>query len=202
LEGTGGEADFLKKLYNWVLGWSDSKWGTYALFMLSFAESSFFPIPPDVLLLALCAGRPLKSFFYSFICSIGSVLGGIFGYFIGLRFMDFVGLKIVEMYGFHEKMDQIGSLYKNYDAWAVAIAGFSPIPYKVFTIAAGIFEISLPIFIAASFFSRSLRFFIQGTLIYFYGEKIKLFVDRYFNILAVIFTVLLVGGFVLIKYLF
>jgi len=192
----------LKKLYNWVLGWSDSKWGTYALFILAFAESSFFPIPPDVLLIALCAGKPLKSFFYSLVCSVGSVLGGVFGYFIGLKFMGAVGSKIVVMYGFQEKMDQIGTLYNNYDAWAVAIAGFSPIPYKVFTIAAGIFEISLPIFIAASFFSRSLRFFIQGTLLYFYGEKIKFFVDRYFNTLAVIFTVLLVGGFVLIKYLF
>jgi membrane protein YqaA with SNARE-associated domain len=192
----------LRKLYNWVLSWSDSKWGTYALFILSFAESSFFPIPPDVLLIALCAGKPLKSFFYSFVCSLGSVLGGVFGYFIGLKFMGTVGAKIVAMYGFQEKMDQIGALYNNYDAWAVAIAGFSPIPYKVFTIAAGIFEISLPVFIAASFFSRSLRFFIQGALLYFYGAKIKFFVDRYFNTLAVIFTVLLVGGFILIKYIF
>lgn len=192
----------MRKLYNWVLSWSDSKWGTYALFILSFAESSFFPIPPDVLLIALCAGKPLKSFFYSFVCSLGSVLGGVFGYFIGLKFMGTVGAKIVAMYGFQEKMDQIGALYNNYDAWAVAIAGFSPIPYKVFTIAAGIFEISLPVFIAASFFSRSLRFFIQGALLYFYGAKIKFFVDRYFNTLAVIFTVLLVGGFILIKYIF
>lgn len=184
------------------MSWSDSKWGTYALFILSFAESSFFPIPPDVLLIALCAGKPLKSFFYSLICSLGSVLGGVFGYFIGLRFMDFIGYKIVVLYGFQKKMDQIGVLYNNYDAWAVAIAGFSPIPYKVFTIAAGIFEISLPVFIAASFFSRSLRFFIQGTLLYFYGERIKFFVDKYFNVLAVVFTVLLVGGFVLIKYAF
>lgn len=191
----------MKKLYDWILSWSDSRWGVYALFILAFAESSFFPIPPDVLLLALCAGKPAKSFLYAFISSIGSVLGGIFGYFIGFKFMDAIGTKIVSAYGFQDKMEQIGHLYKNYDAWAVSLAGFTPIPYKVFTIAAGIFEISLPVFIFASFFSRSLRFFIQAVLIYFFGEKIKAFIDKYFNMLAAAFAVLLVGGFVLIKYL-
>ncbi|PIE75404.1 MAG: cytochrome B [Deltaproteobacteria bacterium] len=191
----------MKKIYNWVLGWAESKWGSYALFFLAFAESSFFPVPPDVLLLALCAGKPSKSFFYSFLCSAGSVFGGIFGYFIGLEFMDVIGKKIISAYGFEEKMAKIGELYQQYDAWAVSIAGFTPVPYKVFTIAAGIFEISLPVFIIASLFSRSLRFFIQGTLIYFFGEKIKSFIDKYFNILVVLFVVLLVAGFVLIKFL-
>ena len=192
----------MKKLYNWVLSWSESKWSSYALFILAFAESSFFPIPPDVLLLALSVGKPEKSFFYAFLCSAGSVIGGIFGYFIGLKFMNIIGSGIVSLYGFQEKMDQIGHLYREYDAWAVSIAGFTPVPYKVFTIAAGIFEISLPVFIIASLFSRSMRFFIQACLIYFFGEKIKSFIDRYFNILAVSFTILLVAGFVLIKYLF
>lgn len=192
----------MKKLYNWVLSWSESKWSSYALFILAFAESSFFPIPPDVLLLALSVGKPEKSFFYAFLCSAGSVIGGVFGYFIGLKFMNIIGSGIVSLYGFQEKMDQIGHLYREYDAWAVSIAGFTPVPYKVFTIAAGIFEISLPVFIIASLFSRSLRFFIQACLIYFFGEKIKSFIDRYFNILAVSFTILLIAGFVLIKYLF
>lgn len=192
----------MKKLYNWVLSWSESKWSSYALFILAFAESSFFPIPPDVLLLALSVGKPEKSFFYAFLCSAGSVIGGVFGYFIGLKFMSLIGSAIVSLYGFQEKMDQIGHLYREYDAWAVSIAGFTPVPYKVFTIAAGIFEISLPVFIIASLFSRSLRFFIQGCLIYFFGEKIKSFIDKYFNVLAVSFTILLIAGFVLIKYLF
>lgn len=192
----------MKKLYNWVLSWSESKWSSYALFILAFAESSFFPIPPDVLLLALSVGKPEKSFFYAFLCSAGSVIGGVFGYFIGLKFMNIIGSGIVSLYGFQEKMDQIGHLYREYDAWAVSIAGFTPVPYKVFTIAAGIFEISLPVFIIASLFSRSLRFFIQACLIYFFGEKIKSFIDRYFNILAVSFTILLIAGFILIKYLF
>lgn len=192
----------MKKLYNWVLSWSESKWSSYALFILAFAESSFFPIPPDVLLLALSVGKPEKSFFYAFLCSAGSVIGGVFGYFIGLKFMNIIGSGIVSLYGFQEKMDQIGHLYREYDAWAVSIAGFTPVPYKVFTIAAGIFEISLPVFIIASLFSRSLRFFIQACLIYFFGEKIKSFIDRYFNILAVSFTILLIAGFVFIKYLF
>jgi len=194
-----GRNNMLKKLYDWVLGWSESKWGTYALFCLAFAESSFFPIPPDVLLIALCAGKPVRSFFYALICSIGSVTGGILGYFIGMKLMAIMGNQIIAMYGFQHQMDTIAVLYKHYDAWAVAIAGFTPIPYKVFTIAAGIFQISLPVFILASTFSRSSRFFIQAVLLYFFGEKIKAFIEKYFNILAISFTILLVGGFILIK---
>jgi membrane protein YqaA with SNARE-associated domain len=192
----------LRKIYDWVLHWADTPYGSWALFILAFSESSFFPIAPDVLLIALAVAKPQRAFHYALICSIGSVLGGCLGYLIGWQFMASVGGKIVELYGLGNKMQQIESLYNQYDAWAVGIAGFTPIPYKVFTIAAGVFKINFFVFMLASLVSRSTRFFIVGSLIYLFGPKIQKFIDRYFNILAVVFTILLVVGFVLIKHLF
>ncbi|MBW2298151.1 MAG: DedA family protein, partial [Deltaproteobacteria bacterium] len=156
----------LKKLYHWVLHWSETPYGTWALFILAFSESSFFPLPPDVLLIALAVGKPEKSMKFAAVCTLGSVLGGMLGYLIGWQFMAAVGEKIVEFYGLTDKVDYIEVLYNRYDAWAVGIAGFTPIPYKVFTIAAGAFKISFVVFIVASTVSRSARFFLVGGLIY------------------------------------
>ncbi|HOJ71669.1 MAG TPA: YqaA family protein [Syntrophorhabdaceae bacterium] len=194
--------NIIKRLYDWVLHWAETPYGTPALFILAFTESSFFPVPPDVLLIALCLSIPTRSFYYAFICSIGSVLGGAFGYLIGITFMDTIGMKILAFYGFNEQYTYVQQLYMKYDAWAVGIAGFTPIPYKVFTISAGAFKISFPVFIIASVISRSLRFFIVAGLIYIFGKPIKGFIDRYFNLLCIIFTVLLIGGFIVIRYLF
>lgn len=192
----------LRRLYDWVLHWAETPYGTWALFLLAFSESSFFPIPPDVLLIALAVGIPKKSFKYALVCSVGSVLGGCLGYLIGWQFMAGIGEKIIAFYGLTQKIEYIKDLYINYDAWAIGIAGFTPIPYKVFTISAGAFNINFPVFIIASTISRSARFFLVGSLIYIFGPRIQTFIDKYFNILAVAFTVLLVVGFVIIKYLF
>ncbi|WP_372679608.1 YqaA family protein [Desulfosarcina sp.] len=192
----------LRRLYDWVLHWAATPYGVCALFLLAFAESSFFPIPPDVLLIAMCVARPDKSFKYALVCSIGSILGGCLGYLIGWQFMASVGSRIVDFYGLTDKVAYIETLYNTYDAWAVGIAGFTPIPYKVFTIAAGMFKINFTVFVLASMASRSARFFLVGGLIYLFGPRIQRFIDRYFNLLAVTFTVLLVGSFILIKYLF
>lgn len=191
-----------RNVYNWVLHWAETPYGSWALFLLAFSESSFFPIPPDVLLIALAVAVPRKSMRFALICSVGSVLGGCFGYLIGWQFMSSVGEKIVVFYGLDSKVDYIGNLYRHYDAWAIGIAGFTPIPYKVFTIAAGMFKINFVVFILASFVSRSARFFLVGGLIYLFGPRIQLFIEKYFNILAVAFTVLLIAGFVVIKYFF
>ena len=191
----------LRRLYDWVLYWAETPYGTWALFLLAFSESSFFPIPPDVLLIALAVAVPKKSLKYALICSAGSVLGGCFGYLIGWQFMASIGLPIVNFYGLGAKVEYIGALYNKYDAWAVGIAGFTPIPYKVFTIAAGVFKINFSVFVLTSVVSRSARFFIVGGLIYIFGARIQVFIEKYFNILAVAFTVLLVLGFVAIKYL-
>lgn len=191
-----------RKIYNWVLHWAETPYGTWALFLLAFSESSFFPIPPDVLLIALAVAVPRKSLKYALVCSAGSVLGGCFGYLIGWQFMAGIGEKIISFYGLSAKVEYIGALYQEYDAWAIGIAGFTPIPYKVFTISAGMFHINFPVFIFASIVSRSARFFLVGGLIYIFGPQIQAFIEKYFNILAVAFTILLVGGFILIKQLF
>ena len=189
----------LRKIYDWVLHWAHTPYGTWALFILAFCESSFFPIPPDILLIALAIALPRKSLTYAWVCSAGSVLGGCFGYLIGWQFMNAIGNRIIDFYGLVDKFESIEALYRTYDAWAIGIAGFTPIPYKVFTISAGAFEINFVVFFLASLVSRSARFFLVGGLIYLFGPKIQPFIDRYFNALAVGFTVLLIVGFILLK---
>ena len=192
----------LRRLYDWVLHWAETPYGTWALFSLALAESSFFPVPPDVLLIALAISIPAKSFRYALVCTVGSLIGGVIGYIIGYQFMDLIGLQILEFYGLMAKYNAVGELYNKYNALAVGIAGFTPIPYKVFTISAGAFKISFPIFFIASAVSRAARFFLVGWLIYKFGPSIRAFIDRYFNLLAVVFVILLVGGFILIRYVF
>ena len=190
----------LRKLYDWVLHWAETPYGSWALFILAFCESSFFPIPPDLLLIALSIAIPKKSFKYALICSIGSVIGGCFGYLIGWQFMIIIGEKIIAFYGLTEKIGYVRELYIRYDAWAVGVAGFTPIPYKIFTISAGAFKIDFFVFLIASIISRSARFFLVGGLIYLFGPKIQAFIDRYFDVLAVAFTILLIAGFIAVKY--
>ncbi len=190
---------FLKKLYDWVLGWANTPYGGPALFFLAFSESSFFPIPPDVLLIPLGLSRPRKAFYYAALSSVGSVLGGIFGYLIGLFLMDSVGMPILRAYGLMEKYNYVSALYNQYNALAVGIAGFTPLPYKLFTIAAGACKINFPVFLMASAVSRSARFFLVSTLVYFFGERARAFIDKYFNWLAIAFALLLIGGFIAVK---
>ncbi len=192
----------VRRLYDWVLHWAETPYGAWALFLLAFCESSFFPIPPDILLIALAVAIPKKSFRYALVCSIGSVLGGCLGYLIGWQFMAAVGNRIIEFYHLTDKVHYISGMFQQYDAWAIGIAGFTPIPYKVFTISAGMFEVNFFVFVLASAMSRSARFFIIAALIYAFGPAIQSFIDRYFNLLAVTFTVLLVAGFILLKYIF
>lgn len=190
----------LRRLYDWVQHFAETPYGSWALFLLAFAESSFFPVPPDILLIALAVSIPSKALRYALICSVGSVLGGIFGYVIGYQFMEFIGFGILNFYGLTDKYESVAELYNRYNAWAVGIAGFTPIPYKVFTISAGAFKIDFGVFLLASVVSRSARFFIVAGLIYVFGAQIRAFIEKYFNILAVIFVLLLVAGFILIRF--
>jgi membrane protein YqaA with SNARE-associated domain len=188
-----------RRLYEWVLHWARTPYGAVALFALAFCESSFFPIPPDVLLMALAFSIPKKSFKYAAICSAGSVLGGCFGYFIGYQFFEYVGIPILNFYGIIDKFYFVKEQYNTNAFAAVAIAGFTPIPYKVFTIAAGACEIDIRTFIGASIISRSGRFFVLASLTYIFGQKIKDFIDKYFNSISIAFVVLLIGGFFIVK---
>lgn len=192
----------VRRLYDWVLRWAESPYGSWALLVLAFCESSFFPIPPDVLLIALAISIPKRAFYYALLCSVGSVVGGMFGYLIGQEFMELIGLPIIRFYGVMDHYDSIQALYQRYDAWAVGIAGFTPIPYKVFTISAGAFKINFLVFFIASTVSRSARFFLVGSLIFFFGPPIRAFIDRYFELLAMAFVILLILGFAALKLIF
>lgn len=191
----------LRRMYDWVLSWADRRHAPTALFVLAFAESSFFPVPPDVLLIALALAAPTRAFRLAAITTAGSVLGGLGGYVIGYAFMSSIGNWILDTYSLHAQFERIRGFYLHYDIWAVGVAGFTPIPYKVFTIAAGAFDMDPWRFTLASLVSRGARFFLVAWLIWRYGAPIRSFIDRYFNILTIVFTVLLVGFFVLLAYL-
>jgi membrane protein YqaA with SNARE-associated domain len=201
---------FLRKLYDWVLHWAETPYGPAALFVLAFAEASFFPIPPDALLIALVLGVTQKAFKFATICLVGSVTGALLGYAIG-HFLwwspdgNFTALAYFffnNLPGFSEKdFNVIQKLYSEYDFWIVFTAGFTPLPYKVITISSGAFKVSLPMFLIASIISRGARFFLISLLIWKFGPQIKSFIDKYFNWLAIIFTVLLICGFFAINYL-
>lgn len=191
-----------RRLYDWVLSWAHTPYGELALFLLAFTEASFFPIPPDVLLIALCISLPLRSYRYAAIACCGSVLGGTVGYAIGMTLWGSAGPFFFQYVpGFsQEKFAYVRELFVSYDFWTIFAAGFTPIPYKIFTIAAGVFKIEFPVFVLASLVSRGLRFLVVAWLLKRYGTLARGFIDRYFNLLTLIFLLLLVGGFILIEY--
>ncbi len=190
------------RLYDWISHWLRTPYGVWALFLVAVAESSFFPIPPDVFLMALCLNEPRRSFRFAAICAVGSVLGGMLGYGLGFWFMESIGRHIIEMYGLLDKYQVVQHLYQQYDAWAVGAAGFTPLPYKLFTITAGAFRLNFSTFVLVSIISRSARFFLVAGLIYRYGAPIKTFIVKYLNLLTIAFLALLILGFAVIKMLF
>ena len=192
-----GRKHIVRRLYEWVLHWAHTPYGIWALFVLAFTESSFFPIPPDVLLIALALSIPAKSFRYALICSAGSVLGGLFGYFIGWQLMDLVGFPIMKFYGILEQYEIVRQSYEEYNAVIVFIAAFTPIPYKLITITAGAFKLNILTFTIASLIGRSARFFLVAWLIHRFGQRIKEFIEKYFDILSLVFVGLVALGFII-----
>lgn len=200
---SSSNTSLLRRLYDWVLHWAATPYGPLVLALLAFSEASFFPIPPDPLLIALGLGRPPRALFYALLCTASSVLGGLFGYALGWGMWDALGgLFFAYVPGFTpEVFEAVRIRYDQYSFWAVFSAGFTPIPYKVFTIAAGVFRIDFGTFLLASGLSRAARFCLVGLLIWRYGSPVKTFIDRYFNLLSVVFVVLLLLGFVIIKFM-
>jgi membrane protein YqaA with SNARE-associated domain len=192
-----------KKLYDWMLHWADTPYGPIALFILALAESSFFPIPVDPLLIALCLGAIKKSWRFAFYTSIASILGGMIGYAIGFGVWEAVDTFFFKYVpGFSESLfNRVMANFNEYGFWYVFAAGFTPIPYKVFTIASGVFKLNFVLFVTASTISRSLRFFAIAALFRKFGPEIKSFIDKYFNLLAILFFILLLGGFLVIKFI-
>ena len=198
--------NIVKRLYDWVLSWGNSRWGGLALFLLALAESSFFPIPPDVLLIALCLGAVAHSFRYATICLGGSIIGAMIGYAIGFFLWQTPAGEFTALANWffanvftEDSFHNVGDLYDQYNFWIVFTAGFTPLPYKLFTITGGLFHINFTMFIIASIISRGLRFFLIAGLIWKFGAPIKTFIDKYFNLLAIAFTILLIGSFFLVS---
>jgi membrane protein YqaA with SNARE-associated domain len=198
-----GRANPLKRLYRWVLHWADTRYGTPALAAIAFAESSFFPVPPDVLQIALSVGRPRRSFYYAAVSAASSVLGGILGWAIGSFLWHLAAGVVFAIPGFtHEAFDHVQQLYLGNAFLAIVTAAFTPIPYKVFTIASGVFGVPLPTLVAASLVGRSGRFFLVGGAIYVFGPAVRDFLDRYLELVTAALFVLLVAGFYAARYLF
>lgn len=192
----------LKKLYRWVLTWADTRYGTWALFILAFIEASFFVIPPDVLLITLSMGKPKKWYKYAAIATAGSVIGGFFGYIIGAGFFHTIGQRIIELLHYQDAFASVGELYANNAFIAIAGAAFTPIPYKVFTIAAGFWKVPLSALFWGSLVGRAGRFFLVAGAIRVAGPKVKVYLEKYFNWITLAIFILGVLGFVAVKYLF
>lgn len=194
-----GAFGWLRRMYDWTLSWAQSPWGPAALFVLAFVESSFFPIPPDPLLIALCLGAVTRSMQFALLCTVASVLGGVGGYMIGWGAFEAVGKPILAVYG---KLDAFGELAERFRAeggLAVLLAAVTPIPYKLVTISAGVVGIDLPTFIGASLVGRGARYGALAALIAWKGEAISGFIEERFEMLTVVFAILLVGGFVAVR---
>jgi membrane protein YqaA with SNARE-associated domain len=189
------------RMYDWVLRWAAHKHAQTALFVISFAEASFFPLPPDVLLIAMSVAKVKKAFRYALICSVASILGGMLGYAIGMGFWELVSELFYRWVpGFTpEVYEKVAGLYDRYNFWIVFAAGFTPIPYKVFTICAGVGQINFLVFLLASAIGRSARFFLVAGLIRLLGPRVLPFIEKYLGWLTVAFVVLLVLGFVVVS---
>ena len=192
-----------RTLYDWVIHWSDTPYAKTALLLIAFAESSFFPLPPDILLIAMGVGAPSRALGFAAICLVGSVTGGMAGYAIGMGLWAVISSWFYDYVpGFTpEVFLKVSTLYSDNAFWAVFAAGFSPIPYKVFTIAAGATQINFPTFVMASILSRGLRFFLIGGALKMFGPSVKQILEKYFDLFSIIFLVLLFGGFILVKIL-
>lgn len=190
----------LRKLYFWTLHWADTPYALPALFLLSFAESSFFPIPPDVLLIAMCFATPKKWLNFAFWCTVASVLGGMFGYYIGWGLWEGVGQQIVRVYRGEAIMAKVDAWYDQWGFWGVLAAAVTPIPYKVFTIASGVFRFDLLQLVLASVLGRGFRFFAVAGLIRAFGPKVKPFLEKNFELAMLAMFALGVLGFLAIKF--
>ena len=191
----------LRKLYDWTMQQAAGRKAPYALAVVSFAESSIFPIPPDVLLIPMVIAERFKAWWFALICTVTSILGGLLGYAIGALLFTEIAQPILQFYGYADKFDTFAGQYNDWGAWIVFIAGITPFPFKVITIASGATGLNLPIFLVSSIIARGLRFFMVAGLLYFLGPPIRAFIERRLGLVFSVFIISLVGGFVVLKYL-
>ena len=190
----------LRRLYDWTLELSSHRHAMLALAIVSFIESSVFPIPPDVLLIPMVLAAPTRAWRIALVCTVSSVLGGMFGYAMGLFLFDQFGRPVLEFYGYAARFDEFQVAYNNYGAWAVFIAGVTPFPYKIITILSGVTELNIWVFTISSILARGLRFFLVAGLLWYFGPPIRAFIEKRLGTLFVLFVILAAGGFVLAKF--
>ena len=190
------------RLYDWTMKQAAGRRAVPALAGISFAESSFFPIPPDVMLVPMCLADRARAFHFAMVCTVSSVAGGVFGYAIGYFLFESIGRAIVDLYGLKSGFDAYQQAFAKWGLWIILIKGLTPIPYKVVTIASGVAAFDPLVFIAASIVTRGARFYMEAALLWRYGAPIRAFIERRLNQLMWIFLVSLVGGFVVIRFVF
>jgi len=192
----------LRRLYQWVINLAERPSASWALAGVSFAESSFFPVPPDIMLVPMCVARPERAWWYAFICTIASVLGGLFGYAIGALLYESVGLFLIQLYGYGQKVEAFSQAYAQYGHWIILIKGLTPIPFKVVTITSGFAHYSLFWFIVLSLITRGARFFLVAGLLYWIGPPARTFIEKRLGLVTAVFAALIVGGFIAAIYFF
>lgn len=190
----------LRRLYDWTMDLSGRPHALTALAVVSFIESSVFPIPPDVLLIPMVLAARERAWLIAAVCTITSVLGGLAGYGIGLFLFEQIGRPLLEFYGYTDRFGDFQAYYNDWGAWAVFIAGTTPFPYKVITILSGVTALSVPVFLVASVLARGIRFFLVAGLLWYFGEPIRAFIERRLGLLFTLFCILLIGGFVALRY--
>lgn len=193
----------IRRLYDWTLRIAAHKNAQGGLFGIAFIESSVFPLPPDLILIPMCIANRAKAFWYATICTAGSVLGGVFAYFIGYYLYDTIGIKIINFYGLQEQFQHFSEMYNEHGAWIVIAGGFTPIPYKLITIASGAVRPPMDLweFAFYSVIGRGARFYLIAGLLWKFGAPIQHFIEKYLGLLTIIFLALLIGGFVAVKYI-
>ena len=191
----------LRRVYDWMIELAAHPRAAWALAVVSFAESSFFPIPPDVMLIPMVLAARAKAWVYATICTISSVFGGIAGYAIGFFLFEIIGKPLLDFYGYGEAFARFAAQYNDYGAWIVFFAGVTPFPYKVITIASGATQLNFLIFMLASVAARGLRFYIVSALLFWFGPPIRAFIERRFGLVTTLFFVSLFAGFIAIKYI-
>ena len=192
-------SQMMHKIYNSIINLSGNKNALFWLFVISFAESSFFPIPPDIMLIPMILATPKQAWKIAGVCTVASVIGAYLGYIIGFYFFQLIAEPLLNFYGYLEKFNKFKQLYTEYGAWIVFGAGITPFPYKIITIASGVVHLNLVVFTLASVVARGLRFFVIAWLLKAYGEKMRLFIEKNLGWLSILFLILLIGGFALIK---
>lgn len=191
----------LKRIYDWCIAAADKPYALWIMAAVSFAESSFFPIPPDVMLIPMVIARRARAFFYAALATVSSVIGGMAGYAIGYFVFEAIGVPILNFYGKADDFAGFTQMFNEYGVWILIIKGMTPIPYKILTIAAGVAHMDFVAFILASIVARAMRFFIVATLLFFFGEPVRKFVEERLTLVTTIFVILLIGGFVAVKFL-